>query len=269
MRKQLFISMLVIISLLLVPAHSFGSTNYYNSAGRLKYTILTNGKIVKYSYDKNGNMLSKIVTQDTQPPTAPAKLRFFFNSGPFVSITWEQSTDDYGIAKYVVYLNGAESGTTTGLTYSFDNLKAGTAYTISVKAVDLFNNYSTASSISANRDADLTPPTTPIVSIAATTTSSVTIQWTLSDDDFGVKEYICYYNSNLYTTTGTSYTFDNLTPNTTYTFHVAAKDINGNLSSEDTITVSTKAEPPVLVPDPPSCTRFGCIPIDPQPPGAS
>lgn len=83
--------------------------------------------------------------------------------------------------------------------------------------------------------ADVTPPTKPSAGLTYAQPSSNTLQfgWDPSTDNVGVTGYNVYKNGvYIGTTTATIYTIKTgLSPSTTYTFTVKAKDAAGNLSA--------------------------------------
>ncbi|KFF17003.1 endonuclease [Chryseobacterium sp. JM1] len=78
------------------------------------------------------------------------------------------------------------------------------------------------------------------------TSSTVSLSWTAATDNIGVVGYDVYANNVLKTTvTGTTATVQGLTPSTTYTFYVVAKDAAGNPSPQsNTATETTLAGQP-------------------------
>jgi chitinase len=94
----------------------------------------------------------------------------------------------------------------------------------------------------AKKPADTQPPTTP-QNLAASnfTQTSLSLKWTASTDNKGIALYLVYKNSvNIGTTTGTSYAVTGLTPATSYSFFVKARDLSGNVSQPSgTLTVTT------------------------------
>ena len=92
---------------------------------------------------------------------------------------------------------------------------------------------------------DTQPPSPPVLSLVSKTHQSVSLSWTNSTDNVGVTGYNIYQNNNLLTTISeTSFTVNNLSPNTAYQFTVKAKDAAGNLSSaSNTINVTTDDAP--------------------------
>ncbi|WP_374464890.1 endonuclease [Chryseobacterium sp.] len=88
-----------------------------------------------------------------------------------------------------------------------------------------------------------TPATVTGVTISGKTSSSISLAWNASTDNVGVTAYNVYMNGSLQTTTSsTSTTISGLTPSTTYSFYVVAKDAAGNSSSNSsTVSGTTNA----------------------------
>ncbi|WP_197260053.1 carbohydrate-binding protein [Paenibacillus dendritiformis] len=89
---------------------------------------------------------------------------------------------------------------------------------------------------------DTEPPAAP-ANLAATgfTATSVSLSWNAASDNVGVTGYEVYRNGALAGTTAlTSHTVKGLTPDTTYSFTVKAKDAAGNASDPSAaVTVTT------------------------------
>lgn len=88
---------------------------------------------------------------------------------------------------------------------------------------------------------DTQAPTAPTNLIANNPTSNtVALSWTASTDNIGVTGYDIYANGVLKTTvTGTSATVQGLTPSTSYSFYVIAKDAAGNPSPQSNVATET------------------------------
>lgn len=88
---------------------------------------------------------------------------------------------------------------------------------------------------------DTIAPTAPTNVAASTiTTTSLNLSWTASTDNLSVTGYDVYMNGILKTTvTSTSASITGLTPATTYSFYVIAKDLAGNNSASSTTLNST------------------------------
>lgn len=91
---------------------------------------------------------------------------------------------------------------------------------------------------------DTAAPTAPAnVTVSSVTSSSVTLSWQASTDNVGVTGYDVYQGTALAASvTGTSATIAGLSPNTTYSFKVIAKDAAGNLSPASVSVTATTAE---------------------------
>ncbi|MFD4638741.1 cellulase family glycosylhydrolase [Lentzea sp. NPDC058436] len=71
------------------------------------------------------------------------------------------------------------------------------------------------------------------------TASSISLAWNASTDNVGVTDYVL---SNGQTATGTTHTVSGLTPDTSYTFTVQARDAAGNLSGASS-SISARTQP--------------------------
>jgi chitodextrinase len=193
---------------------------------------------------------------DTVAPTAPTNLAVASTGASSVGLTWSSSVDDVGVAGYDVFVNGAKVGSTTGAAYSFTGLSCGTGYTFGVVAFDAAGNRSSAASVVAATAPcpDTAAPTTPGgLSVAATTTTTVSVSWSPSTDNVGVAGYSVFVSGSKVGSTGTtSYTFGGLACGTTYAFGVAAYDTAGNVSPTASVAAATSPCPDTAAPTPPS-----------------
>jgi hypothetical protein len=90
---------------------------------------------------------------------------------------------------------------------------------------------------------DVTAPTAPTLSASGTTSTSMNLSWFGATDAVGITAYDVYQGSSLIgSTASTTYTVTSLSPSTTYSFTVRAKDAAGNVSaSSNTVSVTTSA----------------------------
>jgi chitinase len=89
---------------------------------------------------------------------------------------------------------------------------------------------------------DTTPPTVPTnLASPSQTSTSISLSWSASTDDGGVKNYdLLRGGAVVATVTATSFTDSNLASNTAFTYAVRARDNAGNVSAASaTITVRT------------------------------
>ncbi|HEX7870662.1 MAG TPA: GEVED domain-containing protein, partial [Chryseobacterium sp.] len=90
---------------------------------------------------------------------------------------------------------------------------------------------------------DTTPPTAPTLAASGTTSTTTNLSWSGATDNVAVTGYDVYQGTSLIgSSTTTSYSVTSLTPSTTYSFTVKAKDAAGNNSvSSNTVSVTTLA----------------------------
>jgi chitodextrinase len=145
------------------PSYTAGSL----SCGR-SYTFAVD------AYDDAGNHSAPSSIQastspcpDTQPPTPPALLTQTDASGTGVSLAWEPSIDDVGVAGYLLYVNGVKAGGTALTMYTVGDLACGTSYAVGVAAFDAAGNVSQVASTTASTSACATPSGTVNCDIVA------------------------------------------------------------------------------------------------------
>ncbi|MDH4056960.1 MAG: fibronectin type III domain-containing protein, partial [Gammaproteobacteria bacterium] len=174
---------------------------------------------------------------DTSPPTVPSSLQVTGVSSSQVDLMWVASVDNVGVTGYRLRRNGLVVATVVGTTYADSGVAPSTAYTYSVAALDAAGNVSAESApvtVNTLASADTDPPTIPgNLAGTALSTSRISLTWSPSVDNVAVAGYEIRRDGTLVTTvTGTSYTDTGLTPNTGYTYTVAASDSAGNVSAE-------------------------------------
>lgn len=99
---------------------------------------------------------------DTQAPTAPAALAVSGKTTSTVSLVWQPALDNVAVAGYDVYNGDTKLTTVTQPTATLTGLSSGTAFSLSVKAVDAVGNGSQASAaVSVSTDALPSSPTSP------------------------------------------------------------------------------------------------------------
>ncbi|WP_086666105.1 glycoside hydrolase family 9 protein [Lentzea kentuckyensis] len=184
---------------------------------------------------------------DREAPTVPTALAASAVTATGATLTWSASTDDVGVAGYEVLRDGIVAGSTATTTHQVTGLTANTSYSFSVRAKDAAGNVSAPSTALAVRTTpasdDQEPPSAPTGLVASDVdSSSLTLGWTASTDNVAVTGYDVLRGdgSLLATTTGTSHRIAALTPDTSYTFSVRARDAAGNRSATSApVTVRT------------------------------
>jgi large repetitive protein len=118
-------------------------TNTSLQPGKKYYYIVrsvNNTGAANPSSEANGTTLA-----DNMPPTAPGNLVVSGTTRTSVSLSWNASSDNTGISKYDVYVNGVKSYVTTATTFTVYNLQNGQTYNFNVRARDAADNVSPAS----------------------------------------------------------------------------------------------------------------------------
>jgi hypothetical protein len=97
------------------------------------------------------NIASAFTLVDKTPPTPPDNLRVVYTTNSTISIQWDSSSDNVGVAKYDVYVNGQKGYSTNEEQFIISGLQKGKIYSVYVKAIDSSGNTSEKSnSVSAN-----------------------------------------------------------------------------------------------------------------------
>jgi glucose/arabinose dehydrogenase len=187
---------------------------------------------------------------DTTPPTAPRNFRQVGDATPTtINLAWDAATDNVAVQLYEVYHGGTKIKTVAAnqLSTQIANLTPNTNYDLTVQARDAAGNPSQASNallIRTPPSSDNTPPTVP-ANVRSTNvgSTSVTLQWNASTDNTAVSGYEVFRNNSttpVQSVPDTTATDSGLTPNTSYTYTVRAKDVNGNVSAASSpVTVRT------------------------------
>lgn len=87
-------------------------------------------------------MISKVPFPDEEPPTVPANVQAVGLSPSVIRVTWNRSADNFGVAGYRVFRDGAELADVQIEEYVDTGLASGTSYSYSVMAYDAAENAS-------------------------------------------------------------------------------------------------------------------------------
>ncbi|MFD2611240.1 fibronectin type III domain-containing protein [Paenibacillus gansuensis] len=219
------------------------------------------------AYDNSDNMSPKSAAAsatpiDLTPPDAPGEITATAQDGS-VLVKWSaaEAADLKGYTLYVSadggmsWQPGIEAG--SALEYKVSGLTNDTEYTFAVTASDKAGNTSAKSVFAKATPVDLTAPNAPGSLQAEAGNGQVTLQWTASSAEEGVKGYNIYVSTDGGTNwlapvnAGhvTQFTVSGLTNDTAYTFAVTAFDARGNESAKSTSTTATpKDNTPAVVP---------------------
>jgi chitodextrinase len=188
----------------------------------------------------------------TTPPAAARNLRVVDVSDTTVTLDWDPSpTPD--VHEYQVLANGAEATWATTADMVVYHLDPDTTYTFTVRAVlrppsgDIVTG-PPSNAVIATTERDVTPPNPPRLHLGIRTQTSISLSWFGhgDNDTVGPLTYLLSTPDGILPYTGQwEDRFDNLTPGTTYSFSVRARDRSGNISEpSNVVTVTMDATPP-------------------------
>lgn len=238
------------------------------NAGNGDYTITAK------AYDKAGNVSSDSAevklqngTIDDQPPSIPTSVTVRAEAYNRVKVSWGASTDNVGVAGYLIYRDSAQIASITRPTatstsalataYIDSDVDASTRYEYTVVAYDEIGNKSRASTAGvvttpSPPTADATSPSAPNnLRAVVASGSQINLSWNASTDNIGVTSYDVYratgasQASRVASLSQTSFGSTNLRPDTEYSFYVIAKDAAGNQSQPSaTVSATTQSAAP-------------------------
>jgi len=191
-------------------------------------------------------------TADGIAPTAPTSVTAVGVTKNRIMFQWSGATDNVGVTRYNIFLNGAYSKTVTATQSEFLSLASSTVYSVRVQAVDAAGNRSPLSNTLTLTTLDGIAPSVPSGMVASQITKTgFRVTWTASTDNGTVTKYNVYRNGTyVQTVTGTSYTFSGLAFNLSHNITVLAIDDAGNRSAQSTaLSVATTF---VVDPTPPT-----------------
>ncbi|WP_250000190.1 PQQ-dependent sugar dehydrogenase [Actinoplanes sp. M2I2] len=189
---------------------------------------------------------------DTQPPTVPGRPRVSDLTCDAVTLAWDASTDNVGVAFYDIYHDGQQMTSVSGTTLSTRlTVVPGAQWGLYVNARDSAGNVSQASTtvpITAPQcQPDTQAPTAPRDLAAAVSGTAVTLRWTAATDNVGVRAYeISRDGTRVATVSGsppaTTFIDSGLRGATAYRYQVLARDAQNNASGlSNAVSVTTGA----------------------------
>jgi chitodextrinase len=195
--------------------------------------------------------------RDRVPPTAPTDLVVVAVTEHSVTLAWGPSTDNSG--RFVYHICCAPTNVyvpQTMTSHTLEGLQSGKRYVFRVYATDAAGNLSKSSNpVTVTLPGELAAPTKPVVELLDVGPTHARLSWSSTDD----KPYIWYTifvdQQPVFTLNSRARTFTcaavlvptycvPFRPDTTYTFTVQARDIDGNLSPfSDPMFVTTAPAP--------------------------
>jgi chitodextrinase len=212
-------------------------------------------RVIALDHAGNASKSSATITvktmADTVPPQAPSALQAMRVSWHSFQLSWQPATDDVGVTRYDIYLNGVLKATNRIVNQKLstniliNNLKADTKYTLTVKAFDKMNNGSTLSlPLEVETLSDTVAPLR-IIGLAAdsVTASGFRFLWDKAVDNLRIAEYEVFLNGvSLGKTTANQWALSGLQSATAHALTVKAYDESGNASPlSPALSVTTNA----------------------------
>jgi fibronectin type 3 domain-containing protein/N-acetylneuraminic acid mutarotase len=189
---------------------------------------------------------------DTQTPSVPTGLTADSVSGNRVDLSWTASSDDFGVAGYRVFRDGAQIGTPAGTSFSDTTVTPGHQYAYTVAAYDAAGHVSDQSApLTVTTPApDTTAPTVSLTAPATGSTVSATItvradagdnvgvtgvQFLLDGQTLGAEDASDPYTASWDTTTA---------GNGSHTLAARARDAAGNQTTSAPVQVTVSNTDP-------------------------
>ena len=197
------------------------------------------------------DLATPVVAQDATPPTAPTGLLMTARTQNSISVSWNASTDNVGVAGYGLYKNGASAGNSPVTTATLSGLSCGTSFSIGVDAVDQAGNRSPVTSINAaTASCDTNPPTVQLTAPLAnsTVTGAITVSANATDDSAIAGVQFKLDGTNLGAEdTSSPYTvsWDTTTAaNGPHVLSAVARDASANVTTSSPITITVQNQAP-------------------------
>ena len=204
------------------------------------------------------SVVSAQFVRDRTPPTAPTSLVVTATTDHSVSLAWGPSTDNSGRFSYIICCAGSTVTVSQNVTsHTLEGLQSGKTYILRVYAKDAAGNLSKSSNpVTVTLPGELAAPTKPVVHLLDVGPTHATLSWSSTDDGSTIWYTISIDGEPVSTLNSRTATFTcaavlvptgcvPLNQETTYTFTVRARDVDGNLSPvSDPVVVTTRPADP-------------------------
>jgi Domain of unknown function (DUF1929) len=191
-----------------------------------------------------GKIVKMNIQTDNSAPSQPTGLTFKMPNGK-PTLSWTLSTDNIGVAGYIVYRStdgslGAEVARTLGGPWVDTLVASGITYAYALAAYDVAGNVSAASS-----PQNITVYRAPASVTANLTNGQPQVSWSASADIVGIAGYAIYRSTKgtlgakVASTTATTWLDPSAQSGVTYTYGVKAYDPSGYMSGPSTLVSVT------------------------------
>lgn len=187
-------------------------------------------------------------------PKGPTNLRITASTATSASLAWDAASSKSSNWWYCVQRDGQGCYRVDPpkTTWTFPNLWPGTTFNWSVVALDANGNRSAPSNtVTYTTPPDVTPPTSPTLSLSGVWPTRIAVSWTRSTDNTQVF-YTLLVDGAPFPAGQLGFqsaTILRVAPETTHDFKVTVRDFFGNTAESNTLTVTT---PPVTETNPPT-----------------
>jgi chitodextrinase len=215
-------------------------------------------QVVLFTAVCGSSLVSAQSFRDRTAPTAPTNLVVTATTSQSVSLSWGPSTDNSGSFSYVICCAPTNIVVGQAVTsHTIVGLQSGKTYVFRVYAKDAAGNLSKSSNpVTVTLPGQIAAPTKPAVTLLDVGPTHASLTWSSTDDGQTIW-YTIYIDGQPVMTmnsrTGTFTCSSVLVPTTcvplnqetTYTFTVRARDVDGNLSPfSDPLVVTTEPANP-------------------------
>ncbi len=196
------------------------------------------GPVQVKTLSAGGGNAAVTITLDEEAPSIPSGLTATGGEEQ-VQLQWSASSDNFGVERYRVFRDGSEVGTTAETSFLDAPAPVGDHEYV-VYAEDASGNRSAASDpATATAEPDEEPPTAPSNLTATVGLKGVELEWTASDDNVGVENYIVLRDgSELASPTEVGF-LDPLASVGDHEYVVYAEDAAGNRSAASDSATTT------------------------------
>ncbi len=194
---------------------------------------------------------------DTQAPTPPGNL-VATADGDAQVLSWTESDDDLGVARYEIFRGGTLIATTQGTSFR-DAAPTGDTVTYRVDAVDAAANRASTTRSVALPD-DVAPGAVTSLS-ASRTGTTVTLRWGAASDNRGVTQYRVSRDDAAPRSVTVLEDVDATAGSGEHTYTVTAVDARGNAGPATRIPVPAAPSDPAAAPAGPAAGAPGSSPV--------
>ncbi|KPZ10273.1 fibronectin type III domain-containing protein [Pseudomonas syringae group genomosp. 3] len=205
-----------------------------------------NGKEYNWEFVNRYGYLTGGETPVPDKPSVPADLTVSAQTENSVTLIWRLSQGPLPVLTYNLIRDGKTVNTLTAPPFFDTNVSPDAVYNYQISATDIEGNTSALSPVLTVYMLQDRPPSAPgHLKATEVTASSASLEWTASTGPHPIKQYVVYRDHvpiATVTPPQTTYTDAGLTPETTYSYLVSARDENGLSAESEILSVTTKSD---------------------------